>query len=217
MKRFAAVLALAAALLGSTLAGTALGQDSDAPQDLASPQAFSPTQDGNDSWAKDSYRDDGSWNGRDRNGRGWGQGRFHLSNLEGRWVADDRSANYRSDRRDFRGRGVMSGMLLPDFIRIDQRPSMVRIADSRNRPLQRIMIGGKFDSRYGNQYGSRPDYLTGRWRGRTLVVEQTGPRGAAITQTFALENRGRTLVVRTSREGFGRRGTIEFSTFYHRA
>lgn len=211
MKRIAAVLALAAALLGSTLAGTALGQVSNPEQDFDSPRVYGAPQ------GQDAYRGDGSWNDRDRNSNGWGRGRFNHANLEGRWVADNRSANYRSDRRDFRGNGAR-GILLPEVIRIDQRPTMVRIADSRHRPLQRIMIGGKFDSRYGDQSGIRPDYLLGHWRGRTLVVEHnTGPRGAAVTQTFTLENRGRSLVVRTRREGWGRTGTIEFTTVYHRA
>jgi hypothetical protein len=49
-----------------------------------------------------------------------------------------------------------------------------------------------------------------------LVVERSTPRGGTITQTFALENRGHSLVVRTKREGFGPR-TFEITTTYHRA
>ena len=90
---------------------------------------------------------------------------------------------------------------------------MVRIADSRNKALQLIMLGGKFDSRYR---GDKLDYVSGRWRGSTLVVERSTQRGATVTQTFALENRGRTLVVRTRREGFGPR-TMEITSTYRRA
>jgi hypothetical protein len=217
MKRFAASLVLAAALLGSTLAGTALGQDSDSPQileeDSNSSRIFDEDFNTPQNFASPQARD--SWGNRDRNGYSWGQGRFNRANLEGRWVADDRSANHRSDRGDFRyGRGLR-GTLLPDFIRIDQRPTRVRIADVRNRPLQRIMIGGKFDSRYGNRAAFGSDYLSGRWRGHTLVVEHMGRRGATITQTFTLDNRGRSLVVRTFREGRGPR--MQSTTVYHRA
>jgi hypothetical protein len=201
MKRIATGLALATALLGWTLAGTALGQESHAPQ----AQSFHG-QNGN--WGQDSYH-------QDRNGNGWGWGRINHMNLEGRWVADNRSAGYENGF-GFRGRGGMGGILLPSFIDIDQRPSMIRIEDSRNRVLQRIVLGGKFDSR-SDRFGNRPDYLVGRWRGSTLVVEHMGPRGAMLTQTFALENRGRSLVVRTRRETGGPRGTTEFTTVYHRA
>jgi hypothetical protein len=103
-------------------------------------------------------------------------------------------------------------MMLPDFIRIDQRPNMIRIADARNRPIQTITLGGKFDSRGGD----RPDYVSGRWHGGTLVVESTGPRGGAITQSFSIQDRGRTLVVRTRHEGAGPR-TMEMTSTYHRA
>ena len=127
MKRFAAPLAIAAALLGWTLAGTAFGQDSNVPNDADSPQAqtfHSPQnqgdawsqdpygQDGQDQNRQDRYRGDGSWNGGNQSGSGWGQsgsgwgfghGRFNRANLEGRWVADDRSADYRSNRGDLGG------------------------------------------------------------------------------------------------------------------
>jgi len=251
MKRLAASLVAAAALLGFTLAGTALGQDTNAQGAMAAPQVFNAQQGWGDQGNQDRYRGDnqdsqdpyqgdnqdryqgndqepnrGNDPGWDRSGRGWGsgsgrgngygwgsdRGRFNRENLEGRWVADDRATDSRGDRRGFRGRGPMRDVLLPDFIRIDQGPNMVRITDSRNNPLQRIMLGGTFGSRSGD----RPDYLPGRWRASTLVVDRAMPRGSTITQTFALENRGRTLVVRTHREGFGPR-TVEITSTYHRA
>jgi hypothetical protein len=220
MKRLAASLVAAAALLGSTLAGTALGQDTNAQGVLGASQAFNAQQGWNDRSDQDRYRDEDSE--RARNGSNWGsdRGRFDRTILQGRWVADHRAADFRSDRGVFRGRGPMRETLLPDFIRIDQKPSMVRIADSKNRALQQIMLGGKLGSRHGGEFDSRqrgkPDYLLGRWRGSTLVVEHSMPRGAVITQTFALENRGRTLVVRTRREGFGPR-TMEITSTYRRA
>jgi hypothetical protein len=215
MKRLTASLVAAAALLGSALAGTALGQDTDVQAALAASEAFNAQQGWNDRSDLDRYRDEVS-------GSNWGsdRGRFDKTILQGRWVADHRAADFRSDRGNFRGGGPMREILLPSFIRIDQKPSMVRIADSKNRELQQIMLGGKFDSRHGDRfdsrYGGKHDYVVGRWRGSTLVVEHSMPRGATVTQTFALENRGRTLVVRTRREGFGPR-TIDITSTYRRA
>ena len=117
-------------------------------------------------------------------------------------------------------------MMLPEVIRIDQRPSLVRISDSQNRMLQEILIDRRFDSRNGGQAGFDPrdrgrsdrhDYLSGRWSGSTLMVESTGLRGGSITQTFALQDRGRSLVVRTRRDGSNSGRTVEFTKVYRRA
>ena len=216
MKRLAASLVTAAALLGSSLAGTALGQDTNAQGMFGAPKTFDAQQGWGDRSDNDQW-DQAQWDwdrsGQDRNGSNWGSTRGRFAPLEGRWIMDDRAADFRSDRGDFRGRGPMRQILLPGRIQIDQRPNMVRIADSRNHALQLIMLGGKFDSRYR---GDRLDYVSGRWHGSTLVVERSTQRGATITQTFALENRGRTLVVRTRREGFGPR-TMEITSTYRRA
>jgi hypothetical protein len=196
MKRLAASL-VAAALLGSTLAGSALGQNINVPSAAGAPQIFNAQQ----GWGDHQGNQGNQGFGSDR-------GRFARMNLDGRWMADDHNGNFGGN-----GRGTMRDLQLPDLINIDQRPSMVRITDRRNRSLQVIMLGGKFGSRHG---GDRPDYVSGLWSGSTLVVQHTGPRGAAITQTFALQNRGRTLVVKTRREGFGPR-SVEITSTYHRA
>lgn len=201
MKRKNLLYAAVIALVGSALAGTALAQ---VPQDSNSP-FFNAQQ----------YGRGGDY-GRNHGG-GWGsqRDRFRAMDLDGRWVADGREANAGWDRDEFRGRGPMKGVRLPDVITIDQQPSRVKIADGRNHLIQLVMLGGKFGSRFG---GDRPDYLTGDWNGRTLVVDHPMPRGT-VTQTFALQNRGTTLVVTTRREGFGRRGSraMEITTTYHRA
>jgi hypothetical protein len=206
MKRFAAYLVAVAALLGSSLAGTALGQDTNPEGILAAPQAFNAQQSWNDGPDRDRndqarYRDDSDW---DRNGSNWGSPRGRFNILDGRWVADNNAT--------FRGRGPMRDILLPNVIRIDQKPSMVRIADKKNNALQVIMLGDKFNYRSRG----KPDYLVGYWRGSTLTVQHAMPRGT-ITQTFALQNRGRTLVVRTRHEGFGWRGASEVTNTYYRA
>lgn len=223
MKRFASLVA-AAALLGSTLAGTALAQDTRVrvavPEAVNAQQGWSDQsnqdrngdQGWNDQSNQDRYGNQGS--GRDQNGynRASGRGHFDKNILEGRWAADNQATNFRSGRGNYGGRGPMREVLLPNFIRIDQKPSMVRISDSRNQALQLIMLGGKFDSGRGRNL----DYVQGSWHGSTLVVERSTGRGATITQTFALQDRGRTLVVRTTREGNGPR-TMEITSTYHRA
>ena len=210
MKRLAAGLSLAAALLWST--GVGLAQDSGTQRDQDPQQGYGSQQ------GYDSQRDNGSPGdyGTQRNRGDWGRdrGRFQRVNLEGRWVAEGRDADFRPDRGDFRG-GGMRGMLLPGVIRIDQRPSMVRVTDARHRTLQEILIDRRFDPRDQGRFDSQS--LTGSWRGSSLVVQSTGPRGGAITQTFALQDRGRTLVVRTKREGGNAARTVEFTRGYHRA
>src|SRR5690242_15124034 len=216
MKRKNLAYAAVIALVSAALAGTALAQ---VPQDANQGPAFFNAQ---------QYGRGGDF-GRNHEGRDWGsqRERFRAMDLDGRWVSDDRDANAGWDRNDFRGRGPMKGVRLPDVIRIDQQPSRVKIADGGNHLLQLVLLGGKFDSR---NFGDRPDYLTGSWNGRTLVVQHPMPRGT-ITQTFALQNHGTTLVVTTRREGFGRRDygrdgydrdgfgsrAMETTTTYHRA
>ena len=214
MKRFAAYLVAVAALLGSSLAGTALGQDTNPEGVLAAPQAFNAQQGWNDGPDQDRndqgrYRDGSDW---DRNGSNWGSPRGRFNILDGRWVADNRATDYRTNPGVFRGRGPMSQVLLPSVIRIDQKPSLVRIADRKNNALQVIMLGDKFNYRYRG----KADYLVGYWRGSTLIVQHAMRRGT-ITQTFALQDRGRTLVVRTRHEGFGWRAASEVTNTYYRA
>ncbi|HEY3155299.1 MAG TPA: hypothetical protein VGK76_01560 [Candidatus Eisenbacteria bacterium] len=222
-RRIAVGLALALALLGSTVVGTATAQAPDPRPDAVS----DPRQNAADeSWRADDQGDAaGSWdkrdNGRDQGydtrdqrnswdrGNGWGQ--RAVADFQGRWVSVGRPVDSRPEPRDFRGRGSQGGFL-PGYLRISQRPGMLRIADYDNRTLQQIMIA--------NRYRSPNDgrgYLTGRWRGSKLEVERDGPRGSTIIQTFSIENRGRTLVVRTRQEGGRSRPVAEFTSTYRRA
>ncbi len=224
MKRMNLVLAMVAALIGTALAGTALAQDEgNAFQTTENPSVLNAQQygRGGDSgqnhdngwgnnnrqgWGDSGRSRDNGWGNDNR--QGWGdRGRFQGQSLDGRWVIDDRDAAFHQN--GFGGRGMMRELMLPGRISIDQSPSLVRILDRRNRQLQLITLGGKF----GNSRGG--DYVAGRFHGNTLVVEHDGAR-ATITQTFALQNGGRTLVVTTRREGFGPR-TVEFVSTYHRA
>ena len=222
-RRIAVGLALAVALLGSAVAGTAMAQAPDPRPDAASARQNATDE----SWRADDQGDAaGSWdkrdNGRDQGydardqrnnwdrGNGWGQ--RAVADFQGRWVSVGRPVDSRPEPRDFRGRGPSQGGFLPGYLRISQRPGMLRIADYDNRTLQQIIIA--------NRYRSRDDgggTLVGRWRGSKLEVERDGPRGSTIIQTFSLENRGRTLVVHTRREGGRSRPVAELTSIYRRA
>jgi hypothetical protein len=220
-RRIAVGLALALALLGSTVAGTAMAQAPDPRPDAAS----DPRQNATDeSWRADDQGDAAGRrdNGRDQDydtrdqrnnwdrGNGWGQ--RTVADFQGRWVSVGRPVDSRPEPRDFRGRGPSQQGFLPGYLRISQRPGMLRIADYDNRTLQQIIIANKYRSR-DNGGG----YLIGRWRGSKLEVERDGPRGSTIIQTFSVENRGRTLVVRTRQEGGRSRWVGEFTSTYRRA
>ena len=191
MKRMNLVLAAVAALLGSTLTGTASAQQA------GSFQGGAPVFEAQ--YGRGGFDHDG-----------FGHGGFRARTLEGRWILDDRDANFGNGQGN-RGRGPMAELQLPARINIDQQPNMVKVMDARNRSLEVILLGGKFGRR---NHGNDPDYVVGNWNGSTLTVLHQGPRGATITQTFALQNRGRTLVVKTSRGGFNGR---EIVSTYHRA
>lgn len=218
MKRMNLVLAMVAALIGTALAGTALAQDEgSAFQTAGSPSVLNAQHYGRGGDSGQNH--DNGWGNNDGSGnndrQGWGnRGRFQGQSLDGRWVIDNRNAAV--NQNGFGGRGgMMRELMLPDRINIDQSPSLVKIMDRRNRQLQLITLGGKFGN--GDRWnGDHPDYVAGRLYGNTLVVKHDGPRGSTIMQKFEVQDRGRTLVVTTRREGFGPR-TVELTSTYHRA
>ena len=159
----------------------------------------------------------GQWN--DNGDQGWqsGQtwhdrgGRFGRTDLEGRWVSE-RATSDRQGRPDYGYRGFVLGQLLPDFLRINQNPNQIRIADFRNNTIQQIVITGprRFDR-------NDSQVAIGQWRGRKLEVQGFSPRGGRMTQTFSLENRGHTLVVQTRIERRQSGRAFEMEKVYHRA
>jgi hypothetical protein len=169
MKRIAASLVAVAALLGSSLAGTALGQDTNPEGVLAAPQAFNAQQGWND-------RSDRTATAMTRLGpeRIWGSGQGCFNILEG-WVADH-GGGCIYNRRAFRGRGPMGDVLLKSHSH-DQKPSIVR---SRTR---RTAAGDHARSQVQLPQPRQPG-LVGQWRGSTLVVRHDVSR-RHDQQTFA--------------------------------
>ena len=138
----------------------------------------------------------------------WGdRDRGDAIDLEGRWIA----------RRGYgvpsylypRGGTSLQAAVLPPRLVIDQRRNVIRVENFRGRLLQQVVIG---DLRGANRGGS----VFGQWRDSKLLTVWR-VRDTRITQTFALANQGRTLVVHTRQDGRGTRHDIEFTNVYQRA
>jgi len=148
--------------------------------------------------------------------------------LAGEWLLDRAHSDFgrgrqggqgqRRGRQGFRhpgtdtpgapGEGQESGrrQRLPDLIRIEQTSAMLTIADSSGTPLQEIVIGSPAN-------GTNP--VSGEWRKDGLEVVRQGPRGK-MTQVFALEDKGRVLVIKIKRESEGRGPSREIKRTYRR-
>ena len=140
----------------------------------------------------------------DRNDR-WGDHARSSADLEGRWIAKQ---GYSMPPR-WRGNGIQKAALPPRLV-IDQRRNVIRLEDFQGRLLQEIVIR----SRGGASNGGA---VLGQWQGSKLLTVRSGNHDTRIVQTFALENRGHTLVVHTQQDGRGTRHDVEFTNVYQRA
>jgi len=143
------------------------------------------------------------------------------ANLSGQWVLDAAKSDTGPGMRGagMRGRGGWRGregrpdgagpqggegrerrgrMRLPGRIRIEQTAASLTIADSADVPIETIGIG------------------SATWSKGRLEVVRDGPRGK-LTQTFALEEGGRSLVIRTKMESSDSRPSREFKRVYRRS
>jgi hypothetical protein len=100
---------------------------------------------------------------------------------------------------------------LTERIRIEQAAGLVSIADSTGVTLERIMTG-KTEARA--EEDSVPS-VAGEWNKGSLQVVREGRRGR-VTQTFSLEDEGRTLVIQTKTESNGPGPSREFKRVYRR-
>ena len=194
MKRTIAVgLALAMALLGQAAPGMAQTDSRRGDQNNRGDQ--------NERWGD---RTQGSENER------WGD-RTQASeiDLEGRWIA---KRGYNQPPRARGGTGLQA--TLPPRLVIDQRRNVIRVEDFKGRVLQEIVVGGL--GRGGANRGGG-DAVVGQWRDSKLLTVRNGIHNTRIVQTFALSNRGRTLVVTTRQDGMGSRHDMEYTNVYQRA
>ena len=109
------------------------------------------------------------------------------------------------------GGGGRRGVRLPEWLRIEQAVDKVSIADSTGRPLEQITTG---QAGGPPADGALPSFR-GEWKKGSLEVVREGPRGR-ITETFSLEEDGRTLVIQMKMESSGPRPSREFKRVYRR-
>jgi len=88
------------------------------------------------------------------------------------------------------------------------------IADSAGTVVQEIALRPESGDADGS--GDGPPVLPGQWKGDRLEVKRTTPRGT-MTQTFALSDKGQSLVVSTKVEPSGGRPGFENKRVYRRA
>jgi len=113
-----------------------------------------------------------------------------------------------------RGEGGMRRPGLPPFLRITSSASEVAIADSAGTTVQEILLKAiPADAPAVEKHAPR---VPGEWKGDKLTVTRTNSRGVKVTETFALEDGGKTLVVRTKMEPEGG-GGFEFKRVYRKA
>lgn len=100
---------------------------------------------------------------------------------------------------------------LPDVLRIQQSAGFLRLEDSLGTAVREIVTrGGPADTT-----GLPPGVprVVGRWKGDRLELKREDGRGGTITETYSLEDHGRSLVLKTKFEG---RRAIEFKRVYRR-
>jgi len=110
------------------------------------------------------------------------------------------------------GGGMRRG--LPRFLRIAPVDVGLSIADSAGTVVQEIALRPESGDADGS--GDGPPVLPGQWKGDRLEVKRTTPRGT-MTQTFALSDKGQSLVVSTKVEPSGGRPGFENKRVYRRA
>ena len=130
-------------------------------------------------------------------GPGGGGGRGGWSGRSGGWGAGDSS---RVSSRPAR---------LPATIRIVQSAGSVTLEDSLGTAVEAIFIDGVAATQ-GDLAASVPRY-PGQWKGDRLEVKHTDDRGTKITEVYTLEDKGRSLELKTKVEG---RRTFEMKRTY---
>lgn len=137
--------------------------------------------------------------------------RFHRSQFEGHWVAQDVNADFRGGR---------SAVMLPNILHIDQERRAVLVADRRHNLLQVITTDGRFHTMDDGAFRGDEDatmlYGDLKGNGKRLVANGRDARGRLVRQVMILRDHGNILVVRTQVER-GRSGRmVEVEKVYER-
>ncbi len=101
----------------------------------------------------------------------------------------------------------------PMNLLIEQADSTLVLSE-RGLTLQVLVIGDL--ALTGASIDPDAPHVSAKWKGEDLIAERTTSRGAKFTQTFELGKDGKTLIVRTRREGQGDRPALELKRVYDR-
>jgi len=144
-------------------------------------------------------------------GRG-GRGGFGGRHGGGGWRGAEGAPGAPGDEGTRRGRPVR----LPGRMKIQQDAGTLTIADSTGAPVEAIAIGRKVEEPpEGMGDANAVPTFTGTWNKGRLEIVRNGRRGA-MKQSFALEEDGKDLVIRTTMPARDSQPSREFKRVYRR-
>ncbi len=110
-----------------------------------------------------------------------------------------------------RGRGPAGG--LPNRMHIIQTAQVVSFEDSAGAVFREITTGAP---NAGGPPAPGAGTLRGKWKGQKLEVRRPGPADAEVVETYALEDNGKRLVIRTELPGRGEMPARTIKRVYRR-
>jgi hypothetical protein len=143
-------------------------------------------------------------------GRGMGGGRHMRGGSPGGGEGGGESTA--QGERPAGDRGARSG--LPRFLRIATTDTGLALQDSSGAVMREIaLVPLPANETSVEHHAPR---TPGTWKGDKLEVEREDSRGGKITETFSLEDKGATLVVKTKMTR-SQGGDFEIKRVYHKA
>lgn len=98
------------------------------------------------------------------------------------------------------------------FLRIEQTPAYVTVADSAGATMREVALG---DAPKGND-GEGVPVASGRWSGHKLEVVGSLPNGRMYSETWSLSDDGKTLTIVSKTEARDDRPAMEMKRVYRR-
>ncbi len=182
------------ALLVATFIGAraAYSGESKHPPDLSGTWRFDPSRsDAPPAWGGGGHGGGGHGGG-GHGGGGGGWGGHHGGYHGGGGYGGGPEGSSES------GQAHARPMRLPDILRIEEQPEYVVLEDSTGADLMQIVIG---DGKVTSNPAAAVLRAQGEWKKDQLEAKHEDDRGFKITQTYALEDKGRTLEITTKIEG----------------
>ena len=103
---------------------------------------------------------------------------------------------------------------LPDVMHVTQTKSVVSFEDTSGHVIREITTVAAAADTFAHAPGAQ--LLSGQWSGSQLVVQHAATSGFKLTETIALEDGGRSLVIDTKVESNGSTPAREFKRVYER-